>query len=252
LQLVEIISKEQPVQLSRLCRLSGLKKTTVSRLTGTLRVAGIIQQDPKNKTLSLTIRVIELGSRVLNKLHVRRLGRPPIEEFVTKNGMSVLLSVLDRNEIIYIDKVTAHEPYRINMTVGDRAPAYCTGSGKALLAFIDAGLRREILRESYLTRLTERTITDIEELETELAATRKRGYAIDFEERMAGIVSVGAPIFGPKNSVLAAISVPRLKTTLPDGGLEWLGQKITVLAQNISRLAGCEEHFIYQVMDTSS
>jgi len=245
--LLEIISKEQPVQLSRLCRVSGLKKTTVARLTGTLQAAGIINQDPENKTFSMTILAVELGSRVLNKLEVRRLGRPLIETFVTKERMSVLVSVLDRNEVIYIDKVTAHEPYRINMTAGERAPAYCTGGGKALLAFIDDDLRREILSEAPLKPLTERTITDIEKLEADLAETRRRGYSLDYEERMKGVVSVGAPIFGPEKRVLAAISVPRMKNTISEAGLKKLGKKASLLAQEISRLAGCEEQFIYQV-----
>lgn len=236
--LLELISKEQPVHLSELARKAGLKKTTVARLTDTLAVTGMIDQDPLDKTFALTIRAVELGSRVLNKLNVRRLGRPLVENFVSKYGVSVLVGVLDRNEVIYIDKLTAHEVFRISMTVGERVPAYCSASGKAMLAFLDPVTRGDILMEVPLARITNHTITDIADLEENLATTRKWGYALDLEERIDGVVSVGAPIFGPNKKVLAAISVPRMKAAISDAELKKLGRTVANLAQDVSRLTG--------------
>lgn len=236
--LLELISKEQPVHLSELARKAGLKKTTVARLTGTLRATGMIDQDPQDKTFALTIRAVELGSRVLNKINVRRLGRPLVETFVSKYGVSLLVGVLDRNEVIYIDKLTAPEAFRISMTVGERVPAYCSGSGKAILAFLDPGERRDILMEAPLPRITRQTLTDIEELEKNLAETRKRGYALDLEERIEGVVSAGAPIFGPNKKVSASISVPRMRAAISDAELSELGKRVARLAQDVSQLTG--------------
>jgi len=245
--LLELISKEQPVHLSELARKAGLKKTTVARLTGTLVVTGMIDQDPQDKTFALTIRAVELGSRVLNKLNVRRLGRPLVENFVSKYGVSVLVGVLDRNEVIYIDKLTAHEVFRISMTVGERVPAYCSASGKAMLAFLDPVARGDILTKVPLARITNHTITDIADLEENLAKTRKCGYALDIEERIDGVVSVGAPIFGPSKKVLAAISVPRMKAAISDTELKNLGSKVADLAQKISRLTGWGDESTYPI-----
>jgi len=236
--LLEIISREQPIGVSELSRKSGLKKTTVARLAATLERAGMVEQDRDSQRFSLAIRVFELGSRVLENLDVRRQARPLVEDFVRKQGKSVLVSILDHGEVIYIDKIEAPELFRIITSVGGRAPAHCAASGKAMLAFLEPERRRQILTKKPLKAYTAKSLTDPAALERDLAATRERGYSLDLEERHPGLCAVAAPVFDRHGQVVAAISVPRMVATITEAELAALGCEVAKLAKAVSRRMG--------------
>ena len=166
---------------------------------------------------------------------MRRLGRSIIEEFVDREGVSVLVAVLDRGDVIYVDKLTAPEAFRITMTVGERAPAYSSASGKALLAFLDPDLCIKILSERDLKPITDCTITDMKRIEEDLAMTRERGYALDLEERIKGVWSVAAPVFGPNGKVMASIAVPRMKAVISRADMERLGHRLAQIAKRAAK-----------------
>lgn len=236
--LLEIISREQQIGISELTRKSGLKKTTVARLLTTLKKAGVVEQDRESQRFYLTIRVFELGRGVLENLDVRQKAQALIEEFVLEEKKSALLSLLHHNEVAYIGKFEAPELFRINTPVGGRAPVYCSGSGKAMLAFLNPQHRQDILENIELKPYTPKTITYLPVLEQDLAATRKRGYALDLEERHTGLFSAAAPIFDSQGNTVAAVSVPRMATAANFAEMSELGQKLVTLAKKISRQLG--------------
>ena len=236
--LLDIISREQLIGISELARKSSLKKTTVARLLGTLKQAGMVEQDSESQRFQLTIRVFEMGSRVLENLDIRRRAQPVIEDFVRRQGRSALLGVLNHTEVVYIGKFEAAELFRIITSVGSRTPAYCSASGKAVLAFIDQDRRRQILRETAFKAYTTSTITDPDALEADVAATRQRGYSLDWGEHFPDLCSVAAPIFDSKGEAVAAISVPRMVATVSEAELAVLGRELVQLADTISRKIG--------------
>lgn len=243
--LMEIISKERLIGISDLTRQSGLKKTTVARLLATLKRAGMVEQDHNSQRFYITIRVFEMGSRVLENLDIRRQAQPLIEDFVHKHGKSTLLSVLNRGEVVYIGKFEAPELFRIITSVGSRTPVYCSASGKAMLAFLDPERRRHILKEIPLKTFTAKTITDLAALEQDLAATRERGYSLDLGEHYPNLCSVAAPVFDSQGYVKAAISVPRIDATTSEDELAKLGQELVQLAGTVSRKIGWQGEKIH-------
>lgn len=238
IELLEIISREQPIGISELARLSSLKKTTAARLVSTLERMGMVEQDQADHRFSLTLQVFEMGSRVLQKLDVRNQARPDIERFVNKEGKSVLLSILNHDEIVYVDKVEAQELFRIRTMVGGRAPIHCSASGKAILAFLEPELRLKLLESKPLKAYTPKSITDIAALEEDFRISRERGYALDWEERHAGLCAVGAPVFDYNNRVVASISVPRMAALTTEDELAKLGEQVSLLAQEVSKRLG--------------
>jgi DNA-binding IclR family transcriptional regulator len=91
--------------------------------------------------------------------------------------------------------------------IGNRGPAYCTGTGKVLLADLPMDELRKRLSKVELTRFTEHTITDIEQLVAALQTIKDQGYALDFSERDLGVNCVAAPVKNFEGRVQAAISV---------------------------------------------
>ncbi|HIE37629.1 MAG TPA: IclR family transcriptional regulator, partial [Anaerolineae bacterium] len=127
-----------------------------------------------------------------------------------KLQVAVHLAQLAGPEILYIDKIETHRSLPLYSRIGRKAPIYCTGLGKALLAFSPPERIRLILDQVDLRPYTRNTITEREVLLRELQKIREKGYAVDREEHEEGISCIAAPIFDFCNEPIAAISVTDL------------------------------------------
>lgn len=147
------------------------------------------------------------------------------------------LGVMQFPWVVYLEKVESPLAIRMHSEVGAINPMYCTGLGKALLAFSPPDVVDQVC-ESELEPRTERTITDPARLRVELARIRERGFAIDDVENEVGIRCVGAPIRGHDGNALAALSLagPETRLTL-EVALE-LGEQVATVAERISRQLG--------------
>jgi DNA-binding IclR family transcriptional regulator len=89
---------------------------------------------------------------------------------------------------------------------GKTFPLYCTALGKVLLAYGPAAERKRILSLPKKP-FTPKTITDARRLTQQLAKVREQGYALDSEEITRGIICIAAPVFGPPEDIICAISI---------------------------------------------
>lgn len=90
---------------------------------------------------------------------------------------------------------------------GKVGPAYCTGVGKAMMAYLPEDELAGVLAQQSWHRFTDGTLTDAAALQAELSAIRARGHAYDREEHELGIICVALPIRSERGRVLGAISV---------------------------------------------
>jgi DNA-binding IclR family transcriptional regulator len=156
--------------------------------------------------------------------------------------MTVHLCVLDRQDVVYIDKIESHRTLPIMSRIGSRAPAYCTGVGKALLSGLPTDQVVSLLREVTLEKRTPNTITDPIQLLEEIKLTADRGYAIDNGEHEEGIKCFATPIKGYGGDIVGAVSLTGLKREFdkPEG-LKKMITAITKTATEISRALGYVE-----------
>src|SRR5881397_1105035 len=82
------------------------------------------------------------------------------------------------------------------------------------------------------------TITTLARLKSELAAVRRRGYAVDQEETTEGIVCIGSPILGADGRPEAAISLAGLSAGMPVATIESLGRTVARTASQVSGARG--------------
>jgi DNA-binding IclR family transcriptional regulator len=102
------------------------------------------------------------------------------------------------------------------------------------LAFLPEEELTTLLAELPLTAITPHTVTDRKQLEAELAATRKRGYAVSSGERSPGAAAVAAPIRDGSGQPIAAIGVLGPSQRLTRRVLKELGYQVMQVAQKIS------------------
>jgi DNA-binding IclR family transcriptional regulator len=137
-------------------------------------------------------------------------ARRPLEEAFEASGASVHLAVLEGNQVLYLEKLTARGGTRVPTRVGSRMPATCTALGKALLAHSDASVLRSVLSHN-LPRPSPRSIVLPRLLLNQLAQIRQDGYSYDFEETRQGLFCVAAPVLCDGQAV-AAVSLSRVGT----------------------------------------
>ena len=224
--------------LNQLAQAVELPKSTVLRLAQTLVDERLLQREEPTGIFRLGIRVFELGTLVLNTLEVPRIARRHLEWLAEQTRETVHLCVLDEGEVVYVDKIESPQVIGLFSRIGRRAPAHCTGVGKALMAYLPADERRRLVERRPLKRYTANTITDFLQLEKELEEIRRTGIAFDREEHEPGVRCAAAPVFDLTGRVCAAVSVAVPTLRLPPGRLEELAKLVRQATQAISEDLG--------------
>ena len=162
--------------------------------------------------------------RMLSQLEEQaRVRLPDIKSIMQKLtvdiGETVNLAVLDGSDVVYIERVESSQPLRMNLRAGSRIPVHTSSTGKVLAAHLPKRRRERLLQNLELKKYTEFTITNLDKLTDELAATRKRGYSISYQEYMIGLIGVGVPIKSPSGEVIAALALhaPEARMSLDIG-----------------------------------
>lgn len=210
LSLLEIMAREESsITISELSRKAKLKLATTHRLLYTMMNRGFIEQDPVSLRYRLGLKAFEIGNAALSVNDLRTVSRPFLKSLAEQINETTNLAILDGVEVVYIDQLESTNAVIVKMfaRTGSRGQAYCTGTGKVLLA--DLGEEELIKRLSKVNflKFTECTITDIDKLISTLGQIKEDGYALDFSERDEGVTCVAAPIRNFEKRVQAAISV---------------------------------------------
>jgi DNA-binding IclR family transcriptional regulator len=215
------------LSLAEMARRTGLPKPTLHRLLGALDGLGLVEKTPAGYQLG--IRLFELGEHVPRKEKLREAALPFMQDLFEASHDTVHLAVLDGTDVVYLERIRGHRTVNVASRVGGRLPAYCTGVGKALLAFNpEAAIK--VLAMPLVAR-TPYTITNHQLLAEALAEIRQSGIAFDREENAFGIVCAAAPILVDDRAV-GAVSV----TTSPErGDIERYASAVKAAALGIRR-----------------
>ena len=197
-QLIEHLAAHPTgVSLQRLAEETGLAKSTVHRLLASLVGLGYVVQDEENGHYRLTLKMFELSSGIVDSMDIMGVAKAHLERLSQRTGEAVHLVIRDGRDIVYIYKT-------------ESSPLYCTGVGKAILATLPGDELEDIWTHSNVQKLTDKTITDLEELRSQLVEVRANGYAIDDEENELGVRCVAVAIPGADGRAESAFSISGL------------------------------------------
>ena len=215
-----------------------LSKSTVHGIIKTLEHRGYLQQNPEDLKYKPGIKLFELGNFVGKNLDIAKVAKPIIRELVDELNETVHLVSLQRDEIIYIEKVEGQSALTIYSHIGKRAPFHSTGVGKSILAHLNENEVNRILSSITLESFTKHTMTNIEEIKEQLHVIREQGYAVDDEEIELGLKCIAAPIFNHQSNVIASISCAAPKMRLDENKLPQVIAGIRRAAAEISSCLG--------------
>jgi DNA-binding IclR family transcriptional regulator len=239
-RVLDHLSDGVPRTLTGLSKELDISSSTVFRLLATLESHNYVAKDDNSGEYRLGLACLELARAYYEANDIRKNAAPFLEGLRDATSETVHLGILDEMDVVYLEKLPGlHAIGLMSSRVGGRAPAYCTGLGKALLSHINLEEIKAFYRQHGLQSFTERTIVDLDRLGEHLAKVKERGYALDQGEHEGEVRCVAAPIFDISGNVVAAISVSG-----PAGRLEPLEEETDLIkttievSQNISRRLG--------------
>jgi len=200
-----LMEAERPLSLGELIERMGLTKPTVYRLVRTLAAHGVVRQDSDGYVLGPAL--ISIGQAALRATHLPDIGKPYLDRIREELGETVVMSVLDGSEIVYVERRQAHQILGARGEVGDRLPAYCTSSGHVLLAGRSDEEVAALLAGCEFEQRGPHSITSLPALLERLGEVRRRGFAINDQELEIGHRAAAVPIFDHADAVCAALSV---------------------------------------------
>ncbi|MDR2896382.1 MAG: IclR family transcriptional regulator [Propionibacteriaceae bacterium] len=184
----------RPARLHELVEELDAPKSSVHALLRTATLTGWVRTDPTGMLYTLDLHALVVGASFLDADPYVRLARPVLSELRDQLHETVHLARWDRGNVVYlITQESGRDLRRVNR-IGHALPAYATSLGKALLA--ERATSKEddaaqAVNDGPLEAWTASTVTDPQVLAAELTLTRRRGYALDNQEVIPGLVCVG-------------------------------------------------------------
>lgn len=224
---METLAQNGPMGLLELSTQLGLNKTTTHRILSSLHYAGYVSQNAENARYSLTLKILELSNKVLEKMDILDLTSPYLHQLTEFSGETVHLVQLDGTNAIYINKMESYDnSLRLVSRVGKRIPLYCSSVGKVLLAGMTDEKIHEIWLASDVRQLTEYTITDWGTFLGTIQKVRQDGIAYDNEENEIGVKCVAVALESHSQALSYAISVSGPASRMTNEKVEKIAEEL--------------------------
>jgi len=195
--------KRNRYTLSELTKRLNMPKSSIYRVLKTLSRMGYLRYEEHSKHYYLGVRVLSLGFALLEGMELREIARPYMEMLSHECNKTVNLTILDRMEMVYVERVSVRSIRAYNISVGSRLQPWNSAAGKAALAYLDSSTVSQMLKEAKEDVVF---TGDEETFMNSLADVRKNGFAENNQEQRAGIVAIAVPVFSSKG-VTGAINL---------------------------------------------
>ena len=195
------------LRLSDVVNRTGLNKTTAKRLISNLTARGYLQQNSQSKSYQLGMRLFELGGIVFSSFSLRQAAAQPMNLLQAETGATVLLGVKIEDHLVYVDKREGRGMLRISSDIGWRRPLHYGMLGMILMAYLEPGETRRIIKTHPLDLHTPFSITDEDAFSLRLGEIREKGYLLEKEEAVEGVLGVAAPVRDHSRQVAAALGI---------------------------------------------
>ena len=218
-----------------------MSPSTALRLLETLRANHFVEKDVETGLYRIAIGAFEVGSSYLRQNGLSESARIVLRRVSAELGQTANLAILDRADIVYIERLEADGPLGTRGRWGERLPAHSTAAGKAMLAWSWEARCDEILGPGPFARLTPNTKVEREQLMANLRTTRERGYARDDEESVLGLRCIAAPVLDREGRPQAAISISMLAMASDPAQEDIIVETVRRAAQRLSVMLGWQQ-----------
>ncbi len=209
LQILDLLGADAAaLPVTRIRALTGIPRSSLHQLLHTMAARGWLELSADGSSTAIGPRALVVGTSYLDRDDALPLATRALERIRDETGYTTHYARLDGANVIYLATRETNDSKRAAARVGRELPAHATALGKVLLAELTTGEVTDLL-PAVLPALTERTITDADELHAQLAAIRRSGHAHECEENTLGVtcISVTVPYRIPATDAISC-SIP--------------------------------------------
>lgn len=206
MEVLEYVSEHQGEVLSDLARGLGQSPATVYRTLVTLEARDMVEFDQDRQTWFMGPRAFMIGARFLRRTSTIERARPILRDLMEVTGETANLGIIQQGQVLFVSQAETHKPIRAFFPPGSTSPFHASGIGKALMAHMPREKADGFIQEP-MERFTETTLTTREAVLADLDEIRARGFALDLEEKVPGMICIAAPVFNIFDEAVASISV---------------------------------------------
>jgi IclR family transcriptional regulator, KDG regulon repressor len=221
------------LSMTQIAEKTVMNKSTVHRLLATLEAKRFVERDPASGLYHPGNRLLQLSFLTLERNDLRSVAAPFIKSLNELYKETITLSILDDTDVVYIDVLESPQSVKMSARPGKRMPAYCTASGKAIMAYASEQMLEKIYAQGFV-KYSEFTVIDPKIMQHVLELVRERGFGYSEEEYEDGINAVASPILDSKMKPLAAIAVAGPAYRLPVKRLLEIGPSVAEAARKIT------------------
>ena len=226
--------------VTELARDFGVSKATIYRVLVTLERHRYVVQNPVTGRYRLGARLGLITQSAGPRLNLAAEAQPYMEQLRESTKEVVHLDVLDGDKVVVIARLDGLQPVQVMSKVGDRGPAHCISTGKAILAYAGNQTFEQVVAGG-LSRYTERTHATVDSLSRELARVREAGFAVNWGEWRAEAYGIGAPIADSTLRVVAALGICGPATRLTEEYISATAPAVIDAATQLSVYLGAPE-----------
>lgn len=213
-EVLEYIQNNEGVGVTDIADALSVSKSTAHGHLSTLTSLGYLVKI--DGTYRIGLQFLELGHHARARYNLYEAAKSEADQLAQTTGERCQVMVVEDFRGVYIYQTAGEQAIQTDSHIGSTVDLHCTAVGKSYLASLPEAELETYLEEVGLQPRTEHTITDREAFLEELEAVREQGYALNLEERIAGMRAVGAPILTDEGEILGAISVSVPTTRIED------------------------------------
>ncbi|MGQ7791982.1 IclR family transcriptional regulator [Faunimonas sp. B44] len=209
MQLLEtILESDHSLGMQEICTRLDLPRQSAHRILNQLLELGLLQRHLNRERFTVGPRLRLLALKTAYQSHSTGPFHTVLEALAEQTNETCNLGILDQNKVLLIDRVESEWSLRVHSEVGKRLDPHASAIGKLILSHLPKTRRRQILEASQpLKRFTAFTLVDMDELEAEFAAIRRRGFSISNQGTTLGMLSLAVPVRDPDGRVVAGLAV---------------------------------------------
>ena len=236
LRVLSVFDKQRTeISLSALSRMLNISKTSTYRFANTLVDLGYLKKNPRSKLLTLGTRSFSMAHNILQSFELVQAIKDTIDDFFEAMNITIGAAVLDNDAlfILYKREALSTVPFRMPIMSKD---LYCTALGKAVLAYLPLQEALNLIDDARMVKRTGNTLVKQAALLADLEKTRGRGYSLNNEEYIPGLIAIGAPLINRQtNRVFGSVCLDFLTVEHSARSVEQAyAETVKQIAQEIS------------------
>lgn len=243
LDILETLSgSRNELQLSEIAQRTGLNVSTCHHILLTLTRRGYTGQNRRGRAYYLGSKIMQLSSSRTRQINLVELVMPELRALNEQTQENIHLAMMQGDNLVILAEMESTRAVRVHSdTIDFTRAAHATAIGKSILAWLPETEIARIIENKGLTRFTEKTITDLDELTEALRLVRRFGFASDNEELLPGVTSIGTAVRDYSGTVLGSVSCTMPVSRANDGHVETVRQAVIGCVRSLSEKLGAPD-----------